>query len=163
MAKQDFRFHTCLRVRWMEGDAQGIVYNGSYMNYLEVAQAEYYRNLGFSIYKLRELGHFDTVAAKVTLEFKAPARIEDLLDVYARVSHVGTTSIIVDTEIYLRGENELVASGQTVYVGYDTATSATKPVLPDLRRLVQHYEDTGEVLPLDGFPELAAAASDPTV
>ena len=163
MAKGDFRFHTSLRVRWMEGDAQGIVYNGSYMNYLEVAQAEYYRNLGFSIYKLRELGHFDTVAAKVTLEFKAPARIEDVLEVYARISHVGTTSIIMDTEIYLRGVDDLLASSRTVYVGYDTSVSATKPVPPDLRRLVQHYEDTGEVLPLEGFHELAAAASDPIV
>jgi len=48
MAIEDFKFHTSLRVRWMECDAQGIVYNGSYMDYLEVGQAEYYRNLGFS-------------------------------------------------------------------------------------------------------------------
>ena len=71
MPKEDFRFHTSLRVRWMEGDAQGIVFNGSYMNYLEVAQAEYYRNLGFSIYKIRETGYFDTVVVMINLEFKA--------------------------------------------------------------------------------------------
>ena len=39
MAKSDFKFHTSLRVRWMECDAQGIVYNGAYMDYLEVGQS----------------------------------------------------------------------------------------------------------------------------
>ena len=41
MAKSDFRFKTSIRVRWMECDAQGIVYNGAYLGYLEVGQAEY--------------------------------------------------------------------------------------------------------------------------
>ena len=67
MPKGDFKFHASLRVRWMECDAQGIVYNGSYMDYLEVGQAEYYRNLGFSIYKIAERGYFDTAVVKVTL------------------------------------------------------------------------------------------------
>ena len=40
MPKADFRFHTSLRVRWMECDAQGIVFNGAYMDYLEVGQSE---------------------------------------------------------------------------------------------------------------------------
>ena len=34
MAKSDFRFMTKIRVRWMECDGQGIVYNGAYLGYL---------------------------------------------------------------------------------------------------------------------------------
>ena len=49
MGKSEFNFITPIRVRWMEGDAQGIVFNGAYLDYLEIAQAEYFRNLGFSI------------------------------------------------------------------------------------------------------------------
>ena len=48
----------------MECDAQGIVFNGSYMTYLEVGQAEYFRNLGFSIYRIAERGYFDTAVVK---------------------------------------------------------------------------------------------------
>ena len=40
MAKTDFQFATQLRVRWSECDAQGIVYYGAYMDYLDVAQSE---------------------------------------------------------------------------------------------------------------------------
>ena len=56
MPKSDFKFSTELRVRWMECDAQGIVFNGAYLGYLEIAQAEYFRNLGFSIYRVAKPG-----------------------------------------------------------------------------------------------------------
>ena len=41
MPKTDFKFHTEFRVRWMECDAQGIVFNGAYLGYLELSTAEY--------------------------------------------------------------------------------------------------------------------------
>ena len=93
MSEGEFRFRTTLRVRWMEADAQGIVYFGSYMDYLEVAQAEYYRNLGFSVYRAAEAGYFDTAVVKVEMEFKAPARVDDVLDVWVRLSRIGNTSL----------------------------------------------------------------------
>jgi len=158
MAIEDFKFHTSLRVRWMECDAQGIVYNGSYMDYLEVGQAEYYRNLGFSIYKIAESGYFDTAVVKVTLEFKSPARVEDMLDVYVRVSHIGNTSIAMDMEIYDQEADRLLTTGQAIYVGYDVSTRTTRPVPPDIREIIDYYEKTGVVLPLERFPKLAAAA-----
>ena len=46
-------------------------------------------------------------------------------------------------------------------VGYRRllAGDPTKAVLPDIRRLIEHYEGTGEVLPLERFPGLARAAT----
>ena len=159
MIVRGFRFHTTIRVRWMECDGQGIVYNGSYMDYLEVAQSEYYRNLGFSIYKLADTGYFDTAVVKVTMEFKAPSRVEDMLDLYMRASRFGNTSLTLEMEVRSPGENRLLATTEAIYVGYDAATGETKRVPDEIRRIVNHFETTGEVLPLDGFPALAAAAS----
>ena len=79
MGKNDFRFSMSLRVRWSECDAQGIVFNGAYQNYLEVAQAEYYRNLGIRLYGEISRKHFDTATVKITLEFITPAKIDDML------------------------------------------------------------------------------------
>ena len=59
----------------MECDAQGIVYNGAYLGYLEIGQAEYYRNLGFAIYIIPQSGYFDFAVVKSTQEFKAPAKV----------------------------------------------------------------------------------------
>ncbi len=160
MAKSDFRFRTELRVRWPECDAQGIVYNGSYMDYLEVAQADYFRNLGFSIYGIARKGFFDSAVVKATMEFKAPASIEDILELYVRVSHIGNTSFTVDTEIYHRDADKLVASTQVVYVGYDAATGTKRPMPQGLRDVIQHYEETGEALSLEGLPGLREAAAE---
>ncbi len=160
MPKADFRFRTELRVRWPECDAQGIVYNGSYMDYLEVAQADYFRNLGFSIYGIARRGFFDSAVVKATMEFKAPAAIEDILELYVRVSHIGNTSFTIDTEIYHRESGRLVASTQMIYVGYDAATASKRPMPQELRDIIQHYEQTGEALPLEGLPGLREAAGE---
>ena len=158
MSKSDFKFHTGFRVRWMECDAQGIVFNGSYLNYLEVGQAEHFRNLGFSIYRIAQTGYFDSAVVKVTVEYKAPARVEDEIDVFVRVTNVGNTSLTLEAEIYPQSSDRLLTTIHAVYVGYDASTGQTRPVPDGIRRLIGHFESTGEVLPLDQFPELAQAA-----
>ena len=158
MPRSGFKFHTTIRVRWMECDAQGIVFNGAYLGYLEIAQAEYFRNLGFSIYKIAQSGYFDSAVVKATLEFKAPARIDDLLELHTRVSRMGNTSLTLDVEIYLQDSEKLLSTMQAVYVGFYHETMETRPVPDEIRALVDHFEATGEVLPLDHFPALAQAS-----
>ena len=158
MPKTDFKFHTSVRVRWMECDAQGIVFNGAYLGYLEVGQAEYFRNLGFSIYKIAQRGYFDSAVVKATLEFKAPARVDDLLDLYVRVSRIGNTSLALQVAIYPQGSDRLLTTMEAVYARFHAQSATTRPVPDEIRELVTHFEATGEVLPLDRFPGLAAAA-----
>ena len=155
MPKGDFRFHFPLRVRWSECDAQGIAFNGSYMEYLEIALSEYYRNLGILIYNEKVRRYFDTATVKATLEFKAPARVDETLDVYTKVSRIGTTSMTTETEIYRDGADELVARGEVVHVDYDASTASSRRVPDDVRTLIEHFEATGEVLPIGDFPNLA--------
>ena len=159
MAKSDFTFHTPVRVRWMECDAQGIVFNGAYMGYLEVAQSEYYRNLGFGLYRIAQIGYFDFAVVKTTLEYKSPARIDEMIEVYVRVSKFGNTSMTLNMEIYHPDSEHLLTKMEAVYVGYDAPTGTTRRVPDDIRQLVNHFEQTGAVLPIDNFPELAKAGA----
>ena len=156
MPKQDFRFHINLRVRWSECDAQGIVYNAAYMDYIEVAQADYYRNLGILLYAEKGRAFFDTATVKVTMEYKVSARIDDMLDVYTRISRIGNTSITVETEMYREGSDELLHWSEMIYVDYDADTSATRTVPDSLRTLFTQFEETGERLPLEQFPDLVS-------
>ncbi len=158
MARPGFRFHTPVRVRWMECDAQGIVFNGAYLGYLEVAQAEYFRNLGFSIYRIAQRGYFDSAVVKTTLEFKAPARVDDILELHTRVARIGNTSLTLQVEIYRQDSAQPLSVIEAVYVGFHADTLQTRPVPDAIRTLVDHFEATGETLPLEGFPELHAAA-----
>jgi len=159
MAKSDFRFMTPVRVRWMECDAQGIVYNGAYLGYLEIGQAEYYRNLGFAIYIIPQSGYFDFAVVKSTQEFKAPAKVDEIIELHVRVSNIGNTSLTLNLEIYPEGSDRLLTSVETVYVGYDAATETSRPIPDAIRQLVTHFEETGQVLPIEQFPELARATS----
>ena len=143
----------------MECDAQGIVYNGAYLGYLEIGQAEYYRNLGFAIYIIPKSGYFDFAVVKSTQEFKALAKVVEIIEFHVRIPKIGTTSLILNLEIYPEGSDRLLTSIETVYVGYDAATESSRPVPDAIRQLVTHFEETGEVLPIDRFPELAKATS----
>ena len=150
---------TTVRVRWMECDAQGIVYNGAYLGYLEIGQAEYYRNLGFAIYIIPQSGYFDFAVVKSTQEFKAPAKVDEIIELYVRVSKIGNTSLTLNLEIYPEGSDRLLTSIETVYVGYDAATESSRPVPDAIRQLVTRFEETGDVLPIEQFPDLAKATS----
>ena len=143
----------------MECDAQGIVYNGAYLGYLEIGQAEYYRNLGFAIYTIPQSGYFDFAVVKSTQEFKAPAKVDEIIELHVRVSKIGSTSLTLNLEIYPEGSDRLLTSIETVYVGYDAATESSRPVPDAIRQLVTHFEETGDVLPIEQFPDLAKATS----
>ena len=158
MAKSDFKFSTTIRVRWMEGDAQGIVFNGAYLDYLEIAQAEYFRNLGFSIYQIDKSGYFDSAVVKTTIEFKRPAKIDQLIDLYTRVVSIGTTSITLDLEIYPKSSDQMLTSIQAVYVGYNSKTGETRVVPEAIRTLVNQFESTGTIQDLNQFSDLNEAA-----
>ena len=155
MPKTDFRFHFTIRVRWSECDAQGIAFNGSAMEYLEIAQGEYYRNLGHRIYDEKQREYFDTATVKATLEYKAPILVDEIIDVYTRVSNIGTTSIVMETEIYRESSEELLVKAELVYVDYDAALGTSRAVPDDVRELLNHFEETGQVLPIKRFPNLA--------
>ena len=160
MPKSDFRFSTQVRVRWMECDAQGIVFNGAYLGYLEIAQAEYFRNLGFSIYRIARNGYFDSAVVKADLEFKAPARVDEMLELFARVKRIGNTSITLQVEIYPVNSDRLLTNIEAVYVGFHADSGATRQVPDAIRSLVDYFEASGEVQELNRFPELAKAAGE---
>lgn len=140
MPKEDFSFEFRLRVRWGECDAQGIVFNAQYMNYIEVAQAEYFRRLGMQHYSEDVRKRFDLATVKATLEYLAPARVDDLLHIYTRVSRIGNSSITFRTEMYLPGEDSPCNLAEVIYANFDANTGSPRPVPNDIRELIESFE-----------------------
>jgi len=138
MAREQFRFFHPLRVRWAEVDRQGIVFNGHYLTYFDVAITEYWRAIGFP-YPDALLTHgCDTFVKKATVEYHAPAGFDDVLDVGVRVARIGRSSMRFVLEIY-RGQ-ELLIEGEIVYVNADPATRKPTPVPGSLREAIGTYE-----------------------
>ena len=137
--RSDFRFHHDIRVRFADTDLQGIVFNGNYLTYYDVAWTEYFRELGFRYKDLIERG-VDTVLARTTLEFKAPARFDDILEVYTRISTIGNTSLVFEFEIYPKGLDALVGTASSLYVCVDPKTLQKIPVPDFLREAAARLE-----------------------
>ena len=139
LVKADFKFNHKLRVRFAETDLQGIVFNGNYLTYYDVAWTEYFRAMGMTWSGIVETGA-DTVLARTTIEFKSPAHFDDVLEVYTRVSKIGNTSITFDFEIYPEGDERLIGTSSSLYVCVDPKT--LRPVrVPDmLRSRISEFE-----------------------
>ena len=137
--KSDYHFHHTLRVRFAETDLQGIVFNGNFLMYYDVAWTEYFRALGLDYQKLLEMDA-DMVLAKTTIEYKAPARFDELLEVYARVSKIGNTSLVFDFAIYPQGEDRLISTASNLYVCIDSKTLKPVPVPDALRQQIEDFE-----------------------
>ena len=126
MKRSDFRFADPLRVRWAEVDMQKVVFNGHYLMYVDTAMGNYWRALA--------LPYEDTLAAlagdlfvrKSTLEYLAPARYDDALEIGIRFDGAGRTSLRFVAAVF-RGE-ELLVHGEIVYVWTDAATQRPVPV-----------------------------------
>src|SRR3954452_12344500 len=93
--KPPFKYAAFVRVGFSDTDAQGVVYYGRYMPYFDLARTEYHRHLG-----RMALGAIDFAMRATTVEYHAPARFDDLLEVFVRIARIGTTSITYDHAAY---------------------------------------------------------------
>jgi acyl-CoA thioester hydrolase len=84
-----FRFAYRTRVGFDETDAQGIVYYGRYMPYFDRARVEYLRFLGLLTHGARR----DFVMRAQHVDYLAPARFDDALEVLVRVRRLGASSV----------------------------------------------------------------------
>jgi acyl-CoA thioester hydrolase len=124
-----FRYY--LRVRYIECDAQKVVFNSRYAEYVDVAMNEYLRALGVLDQFTR--GHLDFQLVKQTVEWKAPARFDQVLELSMRTSNVGNTSFTVSVEFRIAGEARVIVTAETVYVLLDGTTLTKLPIPEDVR------------------------------
>jgi acyl-CoA thioester hydrolase len=85
-----FKYSAVARVWFSDTDAQGIVYYGRYLPYFDHARTEYHRHLGISGTWI--VGH-DFVMRASSVEYHAPARFDDLLEIFVRLARIGRTSV----------------------------------------------------------------------
>ena len=138
MTRTDFRFLERLRVRWAEIDLQKIVFNGHYLMYFDTAITGYWRALALPYVQTLEYLGGDLLVRKATLEYHGSARLDDLLDIGVRSTRIGNSSLVFAMAVFRN--DELLVSGELVYVFADPATQSAKPVPQELRDVLQAFE-----------------------
>ncbi len=146
MKRKDFRFFHRLRVRWAEVDMQKIVFNAHYLMYFDTAIADYWRALGLPYESAMQRLDGDLYVKKAVVEYHASARADDQIDVAMKCARIGRSSMVYECAIF-RGE-QLLITGELVYVFADPATQTSRPVPDLLRAILEDFEAGRSVVSL---------------
>lgn len=134
--RDQFRFFHPFRVRYSEIDGQGVLFNAHYLTYYDTAITEFFRALGYDQYADAQKSGVDFHVVKAVVEYKAPIRFDWDLDVGVRVAKIGNSSMTFELAIFRKGESELLATGEIVWVNTDQSTHRPVPIPAATRELL---------------------------
>lgn len=127
-------FRYLLRVRYGECDAQKIVFNARYGDYLDIATIEFLRVVwGDAVFG----GGYDYRLVKQTIEWQSPARYDDILQFAVSTMRVGNTSFVLAMELRVLGAERTTAVAETTYVLVREHEQTKCAVPDDMRRLLE--------------------------
>ena len=134
--KPPFKYSALTRVGFSDTDAQGIVYYGRYLPYFDLARVEYHRHLGL----LRIDEEHELVMRASTVEYLAPARFDDLLEVFVRVERFGTTSVTYEFAAYRVEDDALMVTAKQTLVLVDLEERRAQPIPARMKEIVAAFE-----------------------
>jgi len=109
---------TCLRARYAETDAMGIVYHTNYIVWFEVGRGEFMRQRGGNYREFEEQGLYLPVT-ELDARFVAPARYDDLVVVRTSVAEVRSRTITMYYEVRMQETGQLLVTGHTKHLCTD--------------------------------------------
>ena len=127
--RKDFWYFWPTRVRYAEIDGQGVVFNANYLAYFDTAITEYIRALPYK-YGLGgdKATGTDFHIVKATVEYKAPIRFDDEIEVGVRTAKLGRTSIVFHLAIFPKGGGDLLSTGEVIWVNTDIKAMKSAPL-----------------------------------
>jgi acyl-CoA thioester hydrolase len=133
--KPPFKYSAVARVWFSDTDAQGIVYYGRYLPYFDHARTEYHRHLGSVGVEGR-----DFVMRASEVEYHAPARFDDLLEIFVRTARIGRTSTTYECAAYRVDDDELMVTARQTLVLVDVEERRAREIPHDYRDLIRSFE-----------------------
>lgn len=132
-----FRYSALARVWFSDTDAQGVVYYGRYLPYFDHARLEYHRHLDLLDHWG---GTFQFVMRALSVEYEAPARFDDLLEIFVRTTRIGRTSVTAECAAYRVADQSLMCRAHLTLVLIETATRTPTLIPDDYRRAISAFE-----------------------
>lgn len=105
-----------VRVYYEDTDAGGVVYHSNYLNFLERARTEWLRALGFEQTVVKDEFGVIIVVHSLSINFKKPARFNDLLAVNCVLTAIGRSSIEMAQTIQCEGAILIEANIKAAFV-----------------------------------------------
>ena len=125
-----FSFET--PVRWVDTDALRVVHYSNYFRYVEAAEEELYRSLGFTFKDLNEKYKIAIPRVEAFCQYKAAARFGDTLTVILRLGEKTEKTMRYDFEIERKADSELFCNGYLRIIGLDLVSWKATALPTDL-------------------------------
>ncbi|AFX98700.1 Putative thioesterase [Candidatus Endolissoclinum faulkneri L2] len=101
---ESFRFS--VRVYYEDTDAGGVVYHATYLHYAERARTEFLRTNGIEQRVMREAENFAFMVRRCTVDYRAPALLDDALEVLTRFTFARGAVLKAVQEVVRHGESK---------------------------------------------------------
>ena len=130
-------FSLPVRVSWEDTDAGGVVYHAQYLAFLERARSEWLRALGRGQDALRREHDLVFAVRAMQVDFRAPARLDDALQVGCVLRECRRASLVFTQEVRRDGALLLDATVRVaVLAGSDFRPKPLpEPLLRELQAL----------------------------
>ena len=119
-----------VRVYYEDTDAAGIVYYANYLKFAERARSEMLREHGIGNRALQQSDGIAFAVRRLSVEYLAPAYLDDLLEVRSRITNVRGASIEAEQDV-VRDEKDIARLTLTLAC---VARSGRPARLPDAVR-----------------------------
>jgi acyl-CoA thioester hydrolase len=141
---RDGRHYQPVRIYYEDTDFSGIVYHASYLRFMERGRTNYLRLLGADQRALfeqveKEAPGFTFVVRSMQIDFKKPARMDDVLEIVTAPVEVKGASVVLHQEVKHGGQILVEAIVQVAFVSGGRARPIPKP----LRLAMKANQDSG--------------------
>lgn len=128
------------RVRFAETDQQGIVFYGNYVTFQDETFNAYLREIDHE-YATLESSAWDVHVVHVELDYRSPARFEDVLVNSLRADAIRESSIDFEYAVRRKEDDEVIAEGELTHVAVDAETGEPIRVPDEFREAVVDFQD----------------------
>ena len=132
------RHHQPVRVYYEDTDFSGVVYHASYLRFMERGRSNYLRLLGADQRALfeevaKEAPGFAFVVRSMQIDFRKPARMDDILEIVSATEEVKGASVVLHQQVMRGGELLVEAKVQVAFVSGGRARPIPKPLRSALK------------------------------
>jgi acyl-CoA thioester hydrolase len=113
-----------IRVYYEDTDAGGVMYYANYLKFFERGRTEWLRRLGINQSELAAQEHRLFVVKQVEIQYRKPARLDDLLAIHSQITRLARASIVFAQSAVCNGELLCESSIQVCCVNANTLRPA---------------------------------------
>lgn len=143
MERLNFKHTVPIQLRFNDFDALGHVNNSVYFSFYDLGKTTYFKDVIPNMSSNKEVG---VVIANIQVNFILPVYPNENVAVQTAVVEIGNKSFKLFQQLIDVDTNEVKCICQTVMVGFDAKTKATRTISDDWKKAMIDFEGRGDLV-----------------